>query len=244
MYTRLYLIRHGQVAEEWHGRVYGCLDVPLSALGERQSERAARRLAGTRLSGLVHSGLRRSEHGARCLAETVSLADGPCADPDLREIDRGSWAGLSFEELEREHPGQWDAWRRAPARRRPPRGESLEDLATRVLPRLDRWARSAAVGDPEHGGAAVALVLHLWVIRVAVCAATGLALDEAPRLALPTGGQVVLDWPTERSPAQWSGAWTMGERAPVPRPTLVGFASEEPPSSDRPWFRGPPQPAD
>ena len=40
-WTRLFLVRHGAVERAWRGRIYGDLDVPLSAAGEAQARRIA-----------------------------------------------------------------------------------------------------------------------------------------------------------------------------------------------------------
>ncbi len=218
MLTRLFLVRHGEVAPEWSGRIYGCMDVPLSATGEEQARRAAQRLRDVELDAVVHSGLARATFGAARLAEGRACATH--VDSDLREIDRGAWAGLSREEIDAREPGALSAWFGAPAATRPPGGESLEDLAQRVRPRLDAWAAA-------HPGGGVACVAHLWVLRIAVGEALRLPLDGAPRLAVATGGMVVVDWPVERSDA--------AERL---RPTLVGFGLDRVPTG-RAWFRGP-----
>jgi broad specificity phosphatase PhoE len=184
--TRLFLVRHGEVDSHWHGRIYGSLDVPLSAAGREEARRAARRLAGIPLGAVISSGLERTEHGAAYLRAARRLPR--LDDRDLRELDRGAWAGLSLAELELRSPGSWSDWFRSPATRRPPGGESLEDLLARVRPRVLHWVAL-------HPGAAVALVTHGWVIRVLVCHALGLALDLAPRLDIRTADVVVLDWP-------------------------------------------------
>jgi broad specificity phosphatase PhoE len=180
----LFLMRHGQVAEEWRGRIYGSLDVPLSETGRREARRLAELLACVRLSLVVSSGLERTEFGAALLRSGRGLARQD--DAALREIDRGSWAGLLLSELERAQPGAWERWHRAPRTSAPPGGESLLDLERRVLPSLDRWVHRAP-------GPALAVVAHGWVLRVAVCTALGLPLERAPALDLRTGELVVIE---------------------------------------------------
>jgi alpha-ribazole phosphatase/probable phosphoglycerate mutase len=183
------------------------------------------------LRGVVSSGLERTRFGARCLTEGGAPDLG--IDPLLVEIDRGAWAGRAIEEVEREEPGAWTRWQAAPSSQRPPGGESLRDVLDRVLPRLDHWAR-------EGDGAAVAIVTHLWVVRVALCAVLRIPLDRATQLDVPTGGIVALDWPSERPIAPLAaasdGPAAGGEVVPHPRPTLVAFAADELPPDDRSRF--------
>ncbi|MEW6073010.1 MAG: histidine phosphatase family protein [Planctomycetota bacterium] len=206
--SRLVLVRHGRVAEAWRGRLYGDRDVPLSPRGEEEARATARLLAAEAFAAVVSSGLARAEFGAAELRRGRAL---PRRDePALREIRRGEWGGL----LPAEVPGgAFARWLARPDRERPPGGESLADLASRVLPRLDEMAAELA-------GGAAALVSHLWVIRVAAAHALGLALARAGSLAVPFGGIVALDW------------------APG-HVVLAAFAAPRlPPRAGR-WYRGP-----
>jgi len=211
--TRLHLIRHGRVADEWHGRIYGDLDVPLSPEGERELERAAAALDGTILAAVLSSGLSRAEFGASLLRRTRGYERRD--EPELREISRGDWRGKTFEELEEAEPGAMAAWR-ASADVRPPAGESLVDLAARVIPRLDALAA-------EFAGAEIAIVTHSWVARVAAATALGLGPNGAHALDLPTGRAATVDWPS----------------SPGGRATVAAFASGSAPPRAVRWHRGP-----
>lgn len=217
--TRLFLVRHGEVAHEWHERVYGDHDVPLSPRGEDEARVAARLLEGEDFAAVVSSGLTRAEYGAAVLRRGRDLQRRD--EPELREVARGEWVGLRFDQVPRH---AWEEWSRHPGSHRPPGGESLSDLACRVLPRLDALAR-------EFAGERVAAVVHCWVIRVAVCEALGIPLDRAPRLAVGTGGISVLDWTAGDEDAPARG------RAVV----LAGFGVDRPPPRSSGWYRGPAQ---
>ena len=180
---RLYLLRHGEVDPAWNGRIYGALDVPLSEGGRAEARRAAGRLDGLELDAVVSSGLARTEFGAELLRGPRGLPR--LVDPELRELERGAWAGLTLAELEAREPGAFAAWARQPARLRPPGGESLSDLAARVLPRVRAWRA-------RNPGRDVVLVVHGWVVRVVLCEVLGLELDRATRLDVRTGDLFVL----------------------------------------------------
>src|SRR5262245_38329927 len=121
--TRIFLMRHGEIDAGWHGKIYGSLDVPLSERGRRETQAAVASLRGARLAAVASSGLGRTEYAASALRAGRGLPRRD--DSALRELDRGEWAGLSLAELEARSPGSWRAWMQAPARTRPPGGESL-----------------------------------------------------------------------------------------------------------------------
>ena len=216
--TRIHCVRHGRVSKKWHGRVYGQMDVELSEEGEREARRAGAALASIELAGVVSSGLERAEYGAACIRENRGL---PRRDETaLAEIDRGEWAGLLPIEIEERWPGGWQNWWRNPAELRPPGGESLADLAARVLPCVHALADA-------HLGEEIAVVAHSWVIRVCVTYALGQDPGAATRLDLPPASIVVLDWPKG------------GHLESAQRPTLAGFCSDRAAARRDGWFRGP-----
>lgn len=216
--TRFFFLRHGAVDPAWQGRLYGNLDVALSAEGEREAVRSAAALSGVRLDAVVSSGLARTEFTAALLREGRGLARRD--EPALREIDRGAWRGRTAAQVDAEEAGAWTSWLADPVARRPPAGESLADLAARVLPKLDELAAELAAHD-----GAVAIVAHSWVLRIATCRVLDVPLDRAPAFDVVTGGIVALDW-------------SVGDAA---RPTLVGFGLDRPPDASRAWFRQPPR---
>jgi len=208
---RVFLVRHGEVDRAWQGRIYGALDVPLSPAGRAESARVAERLSALVLARVVSSGLTRTEHTAALLRTPRGLPRTD--DPALRELDRGEWAGLHLRELAATSPTAWQRWIAAPESVRPPGGESLADLRSRVLPRVDHWA----MAHPERS---IALVVHGWVIRVLVCHVLGLPLDSAGRIDIRTADVVCLRWP----------ASTAAPSAATDPPRLEAFALESPPA--------------
>ena len=66
---RLLIARHGATQHNLDGRFTGQFDAPLSALGERQAEALAKRLAGQRFDAIIASDLLRARQTAGCIAE-------------------------------------------------------------------------------------------------------------------------------------------------------------------------------
>jgi broad specificity phosphatase PhoE len=100
--TRILLARHGET--EWNrlGRWQGHADPPLNDLGRRQAEILAEQLAGDTVSAVYSSDLRRARETARIVAERIGLP--VTEDSALREIDVGSWSGLTRDEVRERFP--------------------------------------------------------------------------------------------------------------------------------------------
>src|SRR3972149_3585097 len=95
--TRLYLLRHGQVADGHTHLYHGNNDIELSPQGVRQLEEAAAQLREVELAGVYASDLTRAEQGAEIICRGRNLA--PQTFPEFREIHFGLWEGLSFQEI-------------------------------------------------------------------------------------------------------------------------------------------------
>jgi len=167
-YTRLYLIRHGQVENYESGVLNGHNNVGLSTLGLRQLETVASRLKDDDIAAVYSSDLQRARKGAEFIARHHGLM--PVVDASLRELNFGLWTGASFMEIEAAFPGALEERSQQLADYRPPGGESLGDLQGRVMPVLRK-----ALAD--HAGAVIVFVAHGGVNRVILADALGLDPD-------------------------------------------------------------------
>jgi alpha-ribazole phosphatase len=183
--TRLYLVRHGQVADGHTDRYHGNNDIGLSPNGVRQLEELAAQLTAVPLAGVYASNLSRALTGAAIISRGRNLA--PQAVPEFREIHFGAWEGLSFTEIAARYPAELEARFRDLATFRIPGGESLLDLSSRVLPRLNDLIN-------QHLEQAFIIVAHAGVNRVILSAALGLPLDRLFRLDQSYGCLNVIDY--------------------------------------------------
>jgi hypothetical protein len=126
--TRLYLVRHGRVADGHAHRYHGNNDIGLSPEGERQVEDLAAQLASVPVAAVYASDLKRSLDGAARFCRGRDLE--PRVVPEFREIHFGVWEGLSFEEIAEQYPEELAGRLRDLANFRIPRGESLRDSGT------------------------------------------------------------------------------------------------------------------
>jgi broad specificity phosphatase PhoE len=130
----LMLVRHGET--EWNAqrRYQGQMDIPLSALGRRQAELIAGRLAGKEIDAIYASDLSRARETAQAIAEKNGLEVIP--EPRLRELKFGVLEGLTFDEAQAQYPEMISAW--LEDFNRPPQGaETIDVFNARVVSLLD-----------------------------------------------------------------------------------------------------------
>lgn len=170
---RLVLVRHGATPNNVAARYTGQSDVPLSALGERQAEALAARLASSPFDTIVSSDLVRARATAERLA---AVLDRPLQlDADLREVGMGEWEGRTVADVAERYREALAKWERDPVHFAPPGGESLDQFAARVARALARWTDGAT-------GERMLMVTHGGVVGIAVCLALGLPLEYRRRI--------------------------------------------------------------
>ena len=180
----IWLLRHAESVWNAAGRWQGHADAPLSERGVRQAAVAAPRvaaaLASERLQHLYCSDLQRAVDTARAVGRVLGL--DPVLVPGLRELDVGSWTGLSTEQIAQRDPERLLAFQAGVPDVRPGGGESRREIRKRVR----RVVRDLVAADPS---ASVLCVVHLGVVRALIPGAepahTALertSLDEIARL--------------------------------------------------------------
>ena len=169
--TTFLLARHGETdwnrARRWQGHA----DRPLTARGRGQATDLAARLADTPLDAVYSSDLRR----ARETAEPGATAHGLelIQLPELREVDVGSWQGLTRDEAEARFPVGFRRWREGGTGWED--GESYGEMSARVLAAVGRIAN-------EHPGGRVLVVTHGGPIRAIHGAALGMDVEAYRRI--------------------------------------------------------------
>jgi broad specificity phosphatase PhoE len=166
MTTRVYLMRHGEVANGGEKRYNGHIDVDITERGVEQMHRLAGLLDGKPVKAVYSSDLIRSVKGAKILAARLGLEHTPVRQ--LRERSVGKWEGMTAEEIKQRYPVEFAAWRADLVNYRPPDGECLQDVRDRIIPEYRRIVAS-------HPGEEIALLLHGGVNRVILADCLGLA---------------------------------------------------------------------
>jgi 2,3-bisphosphoglycerate-dependent phosphoglycerate mutase len=175
--TTIVLVRHGETAWNRERRFQGHADVPLNEEGRRQAGKLADELANESFALAYTSPLRRAAESAEILATRLGIDVRP--SEALREIDVGSWSGITIEEVEERFPEGWTRWSDW-------RSEGWDDGET-----YDELGRRVVAGLLEIGAAhpetTVLAVTHGGPIRCAMAAALGLPLHEVRDRIGPVG---------------------------------------------------------
>ena len=149
------MLRHGKTVAS--GTYCGSGDVPLDDEGRLQVLRIAPFLKTIDVSHCYSSPM------VRCL-DTFRLLDiqtGCSIEKDLREIDFGSWEGLSFDEISGKDPEKLSEWMKKKEHFTFPQGENILDFSVRI----GNCFRKITSTDSKK----VLVVCHGGVIRHALC---------------------------------------------------------------------------
>jgi broad specificity phosphatase PhoE len=169
--TTILLARHGESDWNHERRWQGHADRPLTERGREQAHALAERLDGIRLDAIYSSDLERTRATAEIVAATRGLELRQL--PTLREVDVGSWSGLTRDEAEEHYPEDFARWLQGGAGWRD--GEAYEEMSERVL-------RAIAQIEDEHPEGRVLVVSHGGPIRAVHAAALGMDVHEYRRL--------------------------------------------------------------
>jgi len=171
----VYLARHGETEWSVSGQHTGRTDIPLTARGEQDAQRLARRLAGVTFAKVFTSPLAR----ARRTCELAGFGGAAEVDADLQEWDYGAYEGRRTVDIRQERP-DWYLFRDGC-----PGGESVEAIGTRA----DRVvARLRAIE------ADVLVFGHGHILRVLAARWLGLPPGEARLFVLSTAALSILGY--------------------------------------------------
>lgn len=185
MFSRVYLMRHGEVRSGGEKRYNGHIDLDITENGRAQMYRLAGMLAGEKIAAVYSSDLIRSAKGANIISRSLGITYTPLRD--LRERSVGKWEGLTAEEIKEHFPGEYTAWRADLLNYRPPGGECLQDVRERILPVYRKLIGS-------HPDQAIAMLLHGGVNRIIIADALGLDLMNLFRIDQSFGALNIIEY--------------------------------------------------
>ncbi len=185
MAARVYLMRHGEVANDGERRYNGHIDIDITEKGRDQMHRLAGLLEDKKIAAVYSSDLIRSTKGAAIISQRLGISYNPL--PELRERSLGAWEGLTAEEIKARFPEQYKAWRADLLNYRPPGGECLVDVSARILPVFKRLVAS----HPEQE---IGMLLHGGVNRVILADALGMELMNMFRIDQSFGSLNIIDF--------------------------------------------------
>jgi broad specificity phosphatase PhoE len=168
--TTILLARHGETDWNRENRFQGHADPPLNETGRAQAAELAAALVNEPLAAVYSSPLRRAFETAQIVAAPHGLEPVPVGA--LREVDVGSWQGLTRAEIEERFPEQFARW--LDYEQGWEDGESYDEMGQRVLAALLELAAT-------HEGERILAVSHGGPVRAAYAAAHGIEHSEARR---------------------------------------------------------------
>ncbi|PLX98133.1 MAG: alpha-ribazole phosphatase [Desulfuromonas sp.] len=166
--TRIHLIRHGEVEGHEEKRYNGQADVSVTPKGNAQLGMLQLRMQKLPISAVYSSDLGRCLDGARILAAGYGLET--VTEKNLRELDAGEWERLTWDEIQKKYPKEWQARLKDIVNVPMPGGENLNDLAGRVRPVIKKIVK-------KYMGEEVIVVAHGGVNRVILLDAIGAPLE-------------------------------------------------------------------
>ncbi|HUR61860.1 MAG TPA: histidine phosphatase family protein [Candidatus Thermoplasmatota archaeon] len=173
---RIFLLRHGQTVANRDRILQGPrIDAELSDLGRRQADSLGMAFSGLPLEALYCSPLTRARETAAAIAQrhqrgglkrsglAVQVA------PEIYEMDYGTLAGRTYDEISSEMEQVLDAWKMGFVDQSFPGGESPVLAQVRLRPFAHRIRTEAQEAD-------VAVVAHGRINRILIATLTGAGL--------------------------------------------------------------------
>jgi alpha-ribazole phosphatase len=194
METGFWLIRHALVAENARAFLYGVMDVPLCEPTLLEQAPMYRSLAARlpRPADWLVTPLSRTRRTAETLFAHGYPWTGLTVEPGLIEQSLGEWQGLPHAELPARLALPKHAFWPLGGHEKPPGGESMAEVITRVGTTMERLAET-------HAGRDVVIVSHGGTIRGAIAHALAIGPDNALHLSIHNLSLTRL----ERTPDGW-----------------------------------------
>ena len=171
--STLILLRHGKSTANGAGVLAGrSPGVALDDTGAAQASKLVERLAGVPLAEIVCSPMERCAQTVAPLAADRGLT--PVTEPELSEVDYGSWTGSALKTLSKEP--LWRVVQAHPSAVRFPGGESMLGMQDRAVGAVRDW-------NERLGREAVYVVCsHGDVIKSILADSLGMHLDMCQRI--------------------------------------------------------------
>lgn len=147
------LIRHGET-EDNLGRIFSRDNTKLTEKGKTQISNSKKLLKNFEYEEVYYSPL------TRAVESTEVLGLNGIVENRIREIDFGSFTGMTFHEIEKLYPHKAKEWLRDSINYRVPKGESVLD----VYNRIEEFLKEIIQKNKN-----ALLICHDCVIRVALC---------------------------------------------------------------------------
>ncbi len=168
--VRVLLVRHGETVWNQENRWQGQADTPLSQTGYDQARQLARRLQNEErpIRAIYTSDLSRARDTADILGQVLGVT--PLFQAAWREMDIGTWSGLTTSEVATRHAEEWARLRQGEDL---PRGggETFAQFQSRLLQSSQQFIR-------DHRGEQIVVVTHGGAVRAFLLHCRGLDMNQ------------------------------------------------------------------
>jgi broad specificity phosphatase PhoE len=166
--TMMHLVRHGRSVWNAAGRIQGQIDIELDEIGLQQAQRIADRLEREPIAAIYTSPLLRAKATADAIAARFNLPVQ--SDARLMEYDFGVISGMTWVEVQENHPDLANRWLEDPWAVPLTGSEGRVNFAARVMSAMQD------IGG-QHSTAHVAIVAHGGTFGIYLTAMLGLDLN-------------------------------------------------------------------
>lgn len=163
--TKIVFIRHGETDSNKNRLFAGQTDVALNSDGIRQAEETAKKLKSMQFDAAFCGQAKRVRQTYEILCRQINFGS-VFFTADIREINFGSWEGLSQAQIESEYPHEWNAYMEGWTAFSFPGGEDIRDYFSNC----SRFIRELVCQYPEK---TIAVIGHKGFILACACALSG-----------------------------------------------------------------------
>ncbi len=172
----IYLVRHGETEyEDKKSFCLGRINLHLSTEGVKQAETLHKYFSDKNIEKVFSSSLLRCVETAEIISDKDIIIESA-----LQEINVGEWDGMSFEEIKRRYPGQYEARGRDFENYVPPKGESFLECLNRGK---KAFYQIFEFSKKEN----IVVVAHAGINRALLCWMMGRKLSSMFQLQQPYG---------------------------------------------------------
>lgn len=189
--TSVIFVRHGK-ADFPHDRLY-CderEDPPLTEEGILQAQHVAALIEKQSVDLIYSSPMLRTRSTAEVIASKANVS--VLFEPRLKERPFGIWDGLYFDEISRDYPDQFQAWKRDPISFVPEGGETINAHMERIKGALFEII-------DNHRGQRIVVVSHVGPIRMCITDVLGMPLAAYRRLTIDYASMTRVDYGSKQN---------------------------------------------
>lgn len=181
--TTVYIIRHGETNSNLRHTCLGRKDAPLNENGIIQSKKLAERLSDIDFDVVYTSPL---ERAVNTISYVIKKDIPLVLNYSFIERDYGIWDDMTFDEIKKAYPHEYDEWQQHWTEFVIPGGESSEQVQSRVNEIMDRILNI-------HKNETVAVVTHLGTARHILSYLLGLTTAQSWLFGLENAKYAVVD---------------------------------------------------